>query len=87
MSLNLKTATASKADLENEIVERQKCEEGFLKRSEERFRSAMDNMLEGCQIIGQDWRYIYVNDAAERHNRSPKHELIGNRYVDMWQGN
>ncbi|MCX5794849.1 MAG: PAS domain-containing sensor histidine kinase [Elusimicrobia bacterium] len=53
---------------------------------EERFRAIMDGLLEGCQVIGRDWRYLYINDAAERHNRRPKAELIGRRYMDMWPG-
>ena len=57
-----------------------------LQKSEERFRSTLDNMLEGCQIIGFDWKYIYLNDAADRHNRRPKEELLGSRYMDMWSG-
>ena len=57
-----------------------------LRKSEERSRSALDNMLEGCQIIGFDWRYIYLNRTAEIHNRRPNNELIGNRYMDMWPG-
>ena len=57
-----------------------------LKKSEERTRSVLDNMLEGCQIIGFDWKYLYLNYAAELHNRRPNSELIGNRYTDMWPG-
>ena len=57
-----------------------------LKKSEERFRSAFDHMLEGCQIIGYDWRYIYLNESAEIQNHRPNKELIGNRYQDMWPG-
>ena len=60
--------------------------EEILKKSEERYRGALDNMIEGCQIIGRDWRYIYINDAAERHNRRPKDELLDKRYMDMWPG-
>ena len=29
------------------------------------FRETLDNMLESCQIIGYDWRYIYLNHTAE----------------------
>lgn len=57
-----------------------------LTKSEERSRSALDQMLEGCQIIGFDWRYIYLNHSAEIHNQRPNHELIGQRYQDMWPG-
>ena len=57
-----------------------------LKKSEERTRSVLDNMLEGCQIIGYDWRYLYLNLAAETQNRRPNSELLGNRFMDMWSG-
>jgi PAS domain S-box-containing protein len=56
------------------------------KTEEDRYKNTMDNMLEGCQIIGFDWRYIYINPAAENHNQRPNKELIGNRYMDMWTG-
>jgi light-regulated signal transduction histidine kinase (bacteriophytochrome) len=46
----------------------------------------LDNMMEGCQIIGNDWTYIYINDAASTHNRRPKEELLGKKYTDMWPG-
>lgn len=55
-------------------------------KSEERVRLALDNLLEGCQIIGHDWRYLYLNRTAEIHNRRPNNELLGQRYMDMWPG-
>ncbi len=57
-----------------------------LRKSEARSRSVLDHMLEGCQIIGFDWRYIYLNPTAEIHNRRSNAELLGNRYMDMWPG-
>lgn len=57
-----------------------------LAKSEERFRSTLDNMLEGAQLIGFNWRYIYINHSAEIHNRRPASELIGKKYQDMWPG-
>ncbi|MCX6272237.1 MAG: response regulator [Bacteroidetes bacterium] len=62
--------------LENEISEHLK--------SEERFRSTLDNMIEGCQIIGYDWRYLYVNKAAEKHYRRSKEELLGKMVTEVW---
>jgi PAS domain S-box-containing protein len=54
--------------------------------SETRYRHTLDAMLEGCQILGFDWRYVYLNDAADKHNRRPKTELLGQKYMDMWPG-
>lgn len=49
-------------------------------------RSTMDTMLEGCQVIGFDWRYLYINNSASIHNKRDKEELMGKRYMDMWPG-
>lgn len=66
-------------------TERKKAEEKLIK-SEERSRSTLDNMMESCQIIGHDWKYIYLNKAAEKQNRRPKEELLGNKFMEMWAG-
>ena len=26
-------------------------------------RDVLDNLVEGCQVIGFDWEYLYVNDS------------------------
>lgn len=57
-----------------------------LQKSEERYRSTLDNTLEACQIIGFDWQYLYLNRAATIHNRRPNAELLGKRLLDVWPG-
>jgi PAS domain S-box-containing protein len=57
-----------------------------LRKSEERSRNALNNLLEGCQIIDYNWKYVYLNRTAEIHNRRPNTELIGKLYMDMWPG-
>lgn len=54
--------------------------------SEEQFRHTLDNMLEGCQIIGFDWRYLYVNNAAARYGRQAKEELLGHTVMEKYPG-
>jgi len=71
--------------IHTDITDRKLSEE-LLRENEERYRNTLDSMLEGCQIIGSDWRYIYINDTAEKQNQRPKEELLGNRYMDMWPG-
>jgi len=58
----------------------------LLAESEARFRSTLDDMLEGCQILDHNWKYVYINDSAEIHTRRPKSELIGKIYMDIWPG-
>jgi PAS domain S-box-containing protein len=45
-----------------------------------------DDLLEGIQIIGFDWKYIYINSAAEIQNHRSKNELLGKKYSDVWPG-
>lgn len=51
-----------------------------------RYRRTLDHMLEGCQIIGFDWRYLYLNDTAARYGRQPKEELLGRTVMERYPG-
>ncbi len=51
-----------------------------------RYRATLDSIMEGCQLIGFDWTYLYLNDAADKHNRRPKSELLGHTMMEMWPG-
>jgi putative nucleotidyltransferase with HDIG domain/PAS domain S-box-containing protein len=46
----------------------------------------LDGLLEGRQIIGFDWRYIYVNDAVARQGRKTKDELLGRTMMEVYPG-
>jgi PAS domain-containing protein len=49
-------------------------------------RNALDCLAEGFQIIGPDWRYVYVNPAAARHGRRDASELIGKPMIEAYPG-
>ncbi|MDX1931864.1 MAG: PAS domain S-box protein [Capsulimonadales bacterium] len=68
-----------------DISERVRVEEA-LRASEERFRSTLDHLIEGCQIIGPDWKYIYVNETAAVHGRRPAYELVGRTMMEVFPG-
>jgi PAS domain S-box-containing protein len=72
-------------EVERELAERKRSEEA-LRESEERYRSTLDAMLEGCQIIGYDWRYLYVNDTAAGHGRKTKDQLLGRTMMEEYPG-
>jgi PAS domain S-box-containing protein len=57
-----------------------------LTESEANFRKMLDSMLEGCQIVDFDWRYRYLNDAAQKHNRRPREDLLGRTVMECWPG-
>jgi PAS domain S-box-containing protein len=68
-----------------DITERHRAQEA-LRSSEERYRKTLDSMREGFQIIGRDWRYVYLNDAAAVHGRRSKHELLGRTMMEVYPG-
>ena len=57
-----------------------------LPAEEDPIRRALDCLREGFQIIGFDWKYVYVNPAAARHGRRPARELIGQPIVQEYPG-
>jgi len=46
----------------------------------------LDNLLEGCQIISPDWRYLYVNAAAARQAQCSTNRLLGRTMMDAFPG-
>lgn len=58
----------------------------ILKKSEERFRSTLDNMLEGCQILSFNWEYIYVNNSAAQHGHFNRSEFLGHKIMELYPG-
>ena len=71
--------------IKHEMKKQQKIHQDLVQNTE-RFNSIVNNLLEGGQLIGFDWRYLYLNKMAEKHNRRPNEELLGNRVMDMWPG-
>lgn len=66
-----------------DITEKKEAQQA-LQASEERFRYTMDNMLEGCQIIGRDWKYLYVNNSVIKHSHKSKEELLGHTMSEVY---
>lgn len=57
-----------------------------LQSSEERYRNTLDTMLEGAQIIGFDWRYLYVNEMAAKQGWVTKDNLLGYTMMEKYPG-
>lgn len=62
------------------------------KRHEERLRETslsldvLDRLLEACQVISPDWRYLYVNDLLVAQARRPREELLGRTMMECYPG-
>ena len=46
----------------------------------------LDSLLEGCQVIGFDWTYLYVNDAAARQGQRSREQLVGRTMMECYPG-
>lgn len=46
----------------------------------------LDELIEGCQVISPEWRYLYLNHATARQAHRPREELRGRRMVDEFPG-
>jgi PAS domain S-box-containing protein len=81
-----KKAEAALARLNAELEKRVKERTEEIYNNEKQFRNTLENMLEGIQIIGFDWKYIYVNDAMAKHGKYAKEELIGHTVMEKYPG-
>lgn len=70
----------------SEVITERKQAEIELRESETRFHRTLDSMLEGCQIIGHDWRYLYVNDSVAKHGRRAREDLLGRTMMEAFPG-
>ncbi len=68
-----------------DITERKEAERN-LRESETRFRTSLNRLIEGCQIIDFDWRYIYVNDAAARQLGGRPEQLLMRTVKEVYPG-
>ena len=49
-------------------------------------RHVLDNLLEGSQVIGPDYRYLYINEAVARHGRTSRDRLLGRTMMEVYPG-
>ncbi len=57
-----------------------------LLETELHFRYILDNLMEGAQIIGFDWKYKYVNDAFLKHSKYSREELMNHTVMEKYPG-
>jgi PAS domain S-box-containing protein len=52
----------------------------------ESFHTTLENLLEGCQIIDFEYRYLFINNAAAKQGNKTSEELLGHKMMEMYQG-
>ena len=46
----------------------------------------LDSLLEGCQVIGFDFRYRFVNVTVARQGQRTKEQLLGRTMMECYPG-
>jgi two-component system, cell cycle sensor histidine kinase and response regulator CckA len=60
--------------------------EAAQRKSEERYRSTLDRIMEGCLIIDFEWRFIFLNATAIKYSQRTKEELLGHTVMELYPG-
>ncbi|MFO0616164.1 MAG: PAS domain S-box protein [Polyangiaceae bacterium] len=68
-----------------DITEQKRTEEE-LRGAEELYRSLLDHMVEGCQVIDFDWRYLYVNEAVCAQSGLRPDQMVGKTVLELYPG-
>ena len=53
-------------------------------KNEDHHLPALDDLIEGCQIVAPDWRILYVNASAATHGRRHKQALLGHSLLECY---
>ena len=48
--------------------------------------NVLDTLSEGCQVIGRDYTYLYLNVAAIRQGRRSRDQLLGRKMTEAYPG-
>lgn len=46
----------------------------------------LNNLLEGCQIISREYRYLFVNAPVLKHAKKSWEELLGKTMMEVYPG-
>src|SRR5215207_593746 len=68
-----------------DITERIRAEKAAAE-SEARYQHVLDAMMEGCQIIDFDWRYLYVNDVVAAQGKNTREQLLHRTMMEVYPG-
>ncbi|RYD74633.1 MAG: PAS domain S-box protein, partial [Sphingobacteriales bacterium] len=76
---------AAKMILAHDVTHKIKAEEE-LARSQMRYKTTLNSMLEGVQILDFNWKYVYLNDTIVQTSKYKREQLIGSTIMEKYPG-
>jgi PAS domain S-box-containing protein len=67
-------------------ITKEKLAQEELVEAEARFRTTLDNMIEGCAIFDFSWDYKYVNESFAKYVHSEPRKILGRKIWDVTPG-
>ncbi|MBD3234806.1 MAG: PAS domain S-box protein [candidate division Zixibacteria bacterium] len=67
-------------------ISKRKKAEAELRKSEEKYRSFLENLADGCYVLDSELRYTFVNDAACNMIGKTKEEILNAKITDLFPG-
>ncbi|MET0552497.1 MAG: PAS domain S-box protein [Vicinamibacteria bacterium] len=64
----------------------QKKAQQALRDGEARLRDTLEALMEGCQVLDRDWRFVFLNEAATLQARRPRASLLGQTLMECYPG-
>ncbi len=64
----------------------QKKAQQALSESEARLRDTLEALMEGCQVLDREWRYVFLNEAATLQARRPRASMLGRTIMECYPG-
>ena len=52
----------------------------------QQLEQALDHIIDGCQIISPDFRYMYVNRTVAKQGHNTRDELLGHTMMEVYPG-
>jgi len=71
--------------ISRDITERTQAEEAR-RVSEERYRHAMETMIEGCAILSPNWTYLFANNVNAQQAHSTPGDMVGRSMFEVIPG-
>ncbi|HVT85186.1 MAG TPA: PAS domain S-box protein [Chitinophagaceae bacterium] len=79
-------AEAEIKDLNASLEDRVKEKTAEVIEKEKQYRFLLQNMREGIQVIGYDWKYRFVNNSVVKQSKYSTEELLGHTMMEKYPG-